>query len=227
VSGQATRYEPVIAPGSPVLFDMDGTLVLSEHVHRRVWERFFADWRLDVDEATYARTYLGRRAGDVLAQVDGPWRGTDLHSVLAGLAAHSHELAGEVEAVGGARDLVRELHRRGHRIAVVTSAGREWARRVLGDVLGLADALELVVTAEDVSVGKPSPEGYLTACRLLAVDPACCTAVEDSPSGVQALAAAGVGTIIGVTTSSPAAELRGAGAGLTVPDLRPEALLCG
>lgn len=215
----------VIAPGAPVLLDLDGTLVHSEHVHRRVWDRFFAEWGVAVDDATYADVYMGRRAADVLARVPGPWTGTDVDAVLARLVEHSHELAAEVGAVDGAAALVRALHRRGHRTAVVTSAGRAWARRVLEDVLDVADLLDAVVTAEEVSVGKPSPEGYLTTCRRLGVDPAACAAVEDSPSGVRALAAAGVGTIIGITTTAPAAALRAAGAGTVVADLSPDALL--
>ena len=49
---------------------------------------------------------------------------------------------------------------------------------------------------------------------------ATCAAVEDSEAGVQALVAAGVGTVVGVTTTAPAAQLRSAGAEATVADLR-------
>jgi sugar-phosphatase len=70
-----------------------------------------------------------------------------------------------------------------------------------------------------VAEGKPSPEGYLLACKRLRVPPGDCAAVEDSPSGVRALVAAGVGTIIGITTTSDAADLRDAGAHRTVADL--------
>jgi sugar-phosphatase len=208
-----------------VLFDLDGTLVRSEHVHRRVWQRFFDAWRLDVDEDTYARVYMGRRAADVLTQVRGPWRPADVPGALAALRDDAHAEAGDVAVVPGAVELVRGLQRRGHRLAVVTSAGADWAGRVLDGVLGVGDAVGVLVTAEEVAVGKPSPEGYLLACRRLGVDPVACAAVEDSPSGVRALVAAGAGAIVGVTTTSAADVLRAAGAEATVPDLRPPASL--
>ena len=204
-----------------VLLDMDGTLIRSEHVHRAIWQRFFTAWQVEMDDERYADAVMGRRARDVLAHLPGPWTPDDLPGALASLDADVDAAAQEVTVVDGAVALIRELAARGHRLAVVTSGGRSWAERVLGDVLGVRDALEVVVTAEEVEVGKPSPEGYLTACRRLGVAPAGCAAVEDAPSGVRALVAAGVGRIVGVSTTSPAEALRAAGAMEVVPDLRP------
>ena len=208
-----------------VLLDMDGTLVRSEHVHRAIWQRFFTAWQVEMDDERYAETVMGRRARDVLAQLPGPWRPEDVPGALAALHADVDAAAREVTVVDGAVALIRELAARGHRLAVVTSGGRGWAERVLGDVLDVRDALEVVVTAEEVEIGKPSPEGYLTACRRLGVAPAGCAAVEDAPSGVRALVAAGVRRIVGVTTTTSATVLRAAGAAETVPDLRPPASL--
>ena len=204
-----------------VLLDMDGTLIRSEHVHRAIWQRFFTAWQVEMDDERYADAVMGRRARDVLAHLPGPWTPDDLPGALASLDADVDAAAREVTVVDGAVALIRELAARGHRLAVVTSGGRGWAERVLGDVLDVRDALEVVVMAEEVEVGKPSPEGYLTACRRLGVAPAGCAAVEDAPSGVRALVAAGVGRIVGVSTTSPAEALRAAGAMEVVPDLRP------
>ena len=204
-----------------VLLDMDGTLIRSEHVHRAIWQRFFTAWQVEMDDERYADAVMGRRARDVLAHLPGPWTPDDLPGALASLDADVDAAAREVTVVDGAVALIRELAARGHRLAVVTSGGRGWAERVLGDVLDVRDALEVVVTAEEVEVGKPSPEGYLTACRRLGVAPAGCAAVEDAPSGVRALVAAGVGRIVGVSTTSSAIALRAAGAMEVVPDLRP------
>jgi len=211
-----------LAGAAAVLLDMDGTLVLSEAVHRQTWRRFFEYWDVEVSEDEYERTYLGRRALDVLAEVPGPWTGTDTTAALRAMDEHANELADAVRVVPGAVELLRALHRRRQPVAVVTSAGRNWARHVLDQVLDAAGTVSVLVTAEDISLGKPAPEGYLLACRLLGTAPARCTGVEDSPSGVRALARAGVGRIVGITTTSSPAELRAAGAQSTVPDLRVE-----
>ena len=58
-----------------LLLDLDGTLVLSEPVHRLTWRHFFDLWGAEVDDHQYEQTFMGRRAADVLAAVPGPWTG--------------------------------------------------------------------------------------------------------------------------------------------------------
>jgi beta-phosphoglucomutase-like phosphatase (HAD superfamily) len=56
-------------------------------------------------------------------------------------------------------------------------------------------AFHALVTGDEVSHGKPHPEPYLAAARLVGADPAACIAIEDSPAGVRSATAAGVPTI--------------------------------
>ena len=77
----------------------------------------------------------------------------------------------------------------------------------------------MVVTADDVVDGKPDPTGFRLACERLGVDPAAALAAEDSVAGVRAAVAAGVGQVVGVTTTHPATELTEAGAMTVVEDL--------
>ncbi len=79
--------------------------------------------------------------------------------------------------------------------------------------------MDLVVTGDDVVDGKPDPTGFRLACERLGVDPAAAMAVEDSPAGVRAAVAAGVGHVVAVTTTHEAARLTTAGAGYVVDDL--------
>ena len=203
-----------------LLLDLDGTLVLSEPVHRLTWRHFFDGWGVEIDDHEYERTYMGRRATDVLAAVPGPWTGRNLRAISAEMMAHAQTLGHAVEAVPGAEALILQVTDAGLPVAVVTSAGPAWAEDVLAQVLGVRDRVRAVVTAEDVATGKPSPEGYLRGCELLGLDPADCAGVEDSASGIHALLDAGAGLVVGVTTTSSAADLLAAGAHRAVADLR-------
>ncbi|MEV4333381.1 HAD family phosphatase [Streptomyces sp. NPDC049597] len=205
-------------PCEAVLLDLDGTLVLSEEVHRLAWRAFFDTWGVEVTDADYQQQYMGRRPSDIIAGVPGPWTGTDAQAVLSTMTAFTLEHAGSIEVVPGAAALIRRLRVK-YPVSVITSAGALWAQHLLDKVLGVRHLVDVVVTAEDTTSGKPSPEGYLKACTALRARPEHCLAFEDSPSGVRALVAAGVRDIVGVTTTAAAADLTGAGARWTVPDL--------
>ena len=89
----------------------------------------------------------------------------------------------------------------------------------------MLDRIDLVITADDVVGGKPDPEGFLLACSRLGIFPPGAVAVEDSLAGIRAASAAGIGHVVGVTTSVSAAALVEAGAHTTYADLLPLANL--
>lgn len=185
-----------------LLLDLDGTLVDSEGFHRQVFRNWFATRGWPIDEDLLAG-FTGRRADDVLATVRGPWAGEDVGTMIAELLAQMALLPRPI-MVAGASDL---LARTGVRLSLVTSANLAWAQTCLGDLL---ERFEVIVTRDDVANGKPHPEPYALACRLLSVAPANCIAVEDAPAGVESALAAGVGQVVAITSTFAATELAAA-----------------
>ncbi len=93
----------------------------------------------------------------------------------------------------GARELLTALKEEGVPSALVTMSWRSLADAVLA---ALPDGtFDVVVTGDEVSHGKPHPEPYRAAARLLGVSPEDCVAIEDSPTGVRSAVAAGVPTL--------------------------------
>ena len=207
-----------------LLLDLDGTLVDSEPLHRERYRVWFEQRGWPYDDSVAAQ-FTGRRADDVFRTVDGPWRGEDPDALLAEILALDalHRLPepviGAVQAVAGARAA-------GIPLALVTSAGRGWVDRVLAPFGGV-EAFTATVTREDITTGKPDPACYALACERLGVAPAAAVACEDAPDGVRSAAAAGVGVVVGVTTSFTARELSDAGATRTLPDLTTLPALLG
>ena len=200
---------------SALLLDLDGTLVDSEPVHRAAYRAFFEARGWDSPDLSL---FTGRRAEDVFAAEPGPWAGHDLDALAAEVTALV-DVSGSPDPVAGATALIAAAHRLGVPVAVVTSAGPAWTHQAIDGPLDSRERIDLVVTADDVVDGKPDPTGYRLACERLGVDPASALAVEDSPAGVRAAVAAGVGEVVGISTTHPAAELTEAGAGRVVPDL--------
>ena len=93
----------------------------------------------------------------------------------------------------GARELLLELRAAGVPTALVTMSIGVMARFV-ADTIDF-DAFDVVIAGDDVTHSKPHPAAYLRATELLAVKPADCVAIEDSPPGVASAVAAGAATI--------------------------------
>ncbi|MFI9200074.1 HAD family hydrolase [Streptomyces sp. NPDC053048] len=197
------------------LFDLDGTLVATEHRSRAAWTQLFQAHGLTVDDALLA-TFVGRRGQEALADHVHRFPGSTVDDLFEEAVGY---LNGPdippPHAVPGAEALVKRLHAEGVPLAVVTSGLREHARALL-DFVGGADLFAALVTAEDVVRGKPHPEGYLAGCAALGVAPEHAVAFEDAPAGVTAAKAAGL-ACVGITTTHPAGDLRAAD--LVVPDL--------
>ncbi|GAA4535436.1 HAD-IA family hydrolase [Pseudonocardia xishanensis] len=173
-----------------VLFDMDGTLVDSDAAVERAWHTWAAEFR--VDPAAVLAVAHGRPSEPTVREMR-----PDLDdAAVAAAAARQLELQYtdlvDVREIPGAHSLLRLLDVLGLPWAVVTSADRRLAAARLG-AAGLPTPATLV-TSEDISEGKPSPEGYLKAAAALGVEPAACLVVEDSDPGLAAGYGAGMRT---------------------------------
>ena len=206
-----------------LLLDLDGTLVDSEPMQRAAYRAFFADRGWDHTDLTL---FTGRRAQDVFASTPGPWTDGDPHELAAAVVSF---LPTDIEPapVAGARTMIETAAALGVPVAVVTSAGPDWAERSLADVLGVRHHVEAIVTSHDVVDGKPDPAGFTLACARLGVAAADCVAVEDSPAGISAALAAGVEEVYGVSTTHTAGDLAAAGAVGVFDDLVGVAALVG
>ncbi|MEV8057733.1 HAD family phosphatase [Streptomyces antimycoticus] len=197
------------------LFDLDGTLVTTEHRSRSAWSRLFRAHGLPVDDELLA-TFIGRRGKDTLTEHLHRFPGGTVDELFAEVIGYqTGPDSPPPYGVPGAAALVKSLHAQGVPMAVVTSGPRDHAGELL-DLVGGAGLFMALIAAEDVSRGKPDPEGFTAACAALGVAPADAIAFEDAPAGIAAARATGL-RCVAVTTTHPAAAL--AGADLVMPDL--------
>ena len=168
-----------------LLIDNDGVLVDSLESIKLAFSRWGALHGMDGD-AIY-REHGGQRSQDIARALFGPERGPDAARELDGLEL---ELAAGVRALPGAHDLLAAI---GEEWTLVTSGPGELARARLS-AAGLPGP-RTVVSADDITEGKPSPQSYLLAAEVNHVEPRQCVALEDSRVGVAAAAAAGCQTV--------------------------------
>ncbi len=185
---------------SAVLFDLDGVLVESRAATERVWVAWAS--KNGIDEAALRSAMHGVRSGDVVRALRPDLDAVAEASEIERLQA---EDVGGLRAIPGAAAALGAL--KGDRVAVVTSGTRPLALARLAAV-GI-EPPSVIVFADDVSRGKPDPEGYLAAARRLGADPAEALVVEDAPPGIEAARAAGMAAVA-LPTTHAREELGGA-----------------
>ena len=167
---------------------MDGTLLNSIAAAERIWTAWALRHGVDVD--TFLPTIHGVRAIDTINRL--ALSGVDAKAEAAWITeAEIDDVEGIVE-VSGAANFLKSLPV--HQWAVVTSAPRALALRRMA-AAGIPEP-GVLVTAEDVSAGKPDPAGYRLAARRLQVDPAECLIFEDADVGIRAGEAAGANVMV-------------------------------
>ena len=171
-----------------VLFDLDGTLIDSGPI-------IMASMR------HASVTVLGLEPDEerVRAAIGGPGLIAQMHDLdpdrvdelVAVYRAHNEPLHETLEAFEGVFELLAELHRRGHRLGIVTAKRVATVQLAFDRFPLLAELTEVLVGAEDTERHKPDPEPVLEALRRLGVDPSEAVYVGDSPFDIQAGKAAG------------------------------------
>jgi HAD superfamily hydrolase (TIGR01509 family) len=177
-----------------VLWDMDGTLVDTEpywiaeeralvEQHGGVWTDEHAH-QLVGNDLLVSAEYILAHSPIELTPVE------IVHLLLAGVVAR---VAEHVPWRPGARELLKSLVAQGVPCALVTMSWESLATAVVKSLP--KGSFSAVITGDAVSHGKPHPEPYLAAARVLGVDLRSCIAIEDSPPGVASAVAAGIPTI--------------------------------
>ena len=196
-----------------VLFDFDGVIVNSEPLHLRGFQEILAGENITLSEADYYAQLIGfddRGAFEhVYALLGRKLDQATARRLERDKAAAVQRMidAGEFTALPGVDDLVRGLAAAGYPLAICSGGLRPEIERML-DGIGLRPFFPVIVAAEDVTVGKPDPSGYLLCARLLAdhadvpLTPADCLVVEDAPTVIRSVRAVGF-RAIGVATSYP------------------------
>ncbi|MFD7613503.1 HAD family hydrolase [Streptomyces sp. NPDC059828] len=229
------------------LFDLDGVLTRTAKVHAAAWKEMFDDYlrtRAEREGAPFVafdavrdydqyvdglpredgvRTFLASRGVELPEGTsdDGPDQET-----VNGLGTRKNEMVLRrireqgVEAYEGSVAYVRAARDAGlHRAVVSSSANCRDVLIAAGIEELFEERIDGITVREHHLRGKPAPDTYLAAARVLGVEPETAAVFEDALAGVEAGRAGGFGLVVGVDRTGQAEELRRHGAGIVVDDL--------
>jgi HAD superfamily hydrolase (TIGR01509 family) len=202
-----------------LLFDLDGTLVDTDHLHHGAFAAIMAERGRDLTLDAYRTHIMGHPNEAILARF---FPGEDMSVLDRKEAMFRASLAASVEPVAGIHALLDWAEIDGAGCAVVTNAPRDNAVAMLA-AARLAHRLTTLVIGDECARPKPDPEPYRAAMRTLGVTPSHSLAFEDSASGLRAARGSGA-YVFGLSTGLPHEALIAAGAHAVIADFTDPAL---
>ena len=230
-----------------VLFDLDGVLTNTAHIHATCWKKIFDEY-LQARSTKIGETFRSFDiATDYKLHVDGKprfdgvrdflkSRGIDLpegthddpphKETVCGIGNRKSNLVAKViktdgiEVYKGSMAFLRHVREKGMKTAVVTSSENCQAVLQTAGIRDLFDAqIDGTTIVSQHLAGKPAPDSYLKAAQLLEVQPNRAVVIEDAISGIQAGVKGSFGLVIGIDRKGNAEELKNNGAHIVVSDL--------
>jgi beta-phosphoglucomutase len=212
-------WEASMSAQPAVLFDLDGVLVDSYRAHFDSWLQLCQERGWSMTPLQFETTF-GRTSREIIRELWG--QEVDSDAEVKELDDRKEWLFREILArrfpvMEGAVELIDQLSEAGFALAIGSSAPPENVQLAL-DRLQRRHAFNAIVTAADVTRGKPDPQVYVLAAERLGLAPSHCVVIEDAPIGLQAARAAGMKCVGLVSTGRRREEL--AAANLVVDHLR-------
>ena len=199
-----------------LLFDLDGTLAETTSVHHQAWAKALRPYGYDITWQFYRDKISGRLPFEVISDLLPGLSPEEGQALLEAKEADFRERAHALKPLPGLVGFIASNRKKGVKVSLVTNAPKENVLAVLR-ILGLEDAFDPVILAEEVGIGKPNPAPYQSALEALGVSADEAVAFEDSPSGIASSVAAGILTV-GIASTHDPEKLEGLGVDLVARD---------
>ncbi|WP_028694095.1 HAD family hydrolase [Pseudomonas cremoricolorata] len=206
-----------------LLFDLDGTLTDTDTLHLQAFRELLHehDGR-QLSQAEFDAKVSGRANTELFADLFPALSAGQRQALAERKEALFRERTPQLQPMPGLLRVLEHARSQHMGLCVVTNAPRLNAEHMLS-AMGLGDAFEHVLVAEELARAKPDPLPYLTGLQRLGAQAEQALAFEDSLPGVAAASAAGIYTVALATTQTPQ-RLREAGAQLVIDDFTDERL---
>ncbi len=207
------------------IFDLDGTLTLTQQLHERAYASVFKKSGItylaseDFYYAGIGSDYTFKHVFEShgVTNYDLARCKEEKKRVYEELLKHE-----EIKLVPGAKEFLEKLRKRKIPFAVASGNRIEFVKKILSSA-AILDYFKVIITNNDVKHGKPDPEIFLTSSAKLGIAPRDCVVFEDAWSGISAAKKSGM-YCVALETLVPRDFLKKAGADITVEDYFDPAL---
>lgn len=204
------------------IFDLDGTLAVSQHFHFEAYRLLFEENEIEYSLEDDIALYNGQGSEKIIPHIferhDRKLSTEQVRELILRKRKIYKELIenAEIKQVPGVESFLNLLTTEKKKIIVATGNRLEPSKKILKKI-GLDRFFKTIISVEDITEPKPSPETFLLAMNQLGLEPEQCIIFEDSVSGVKAAKAANM-FCVGITTGTETDRLTLAGADKTIAD---------
>ncbi len=195
-----------------VIFDLDGVIVVTDHLHYLAWKKMADDEQIYFDEIINNRLrgisrmasldIILERANRTYSNEEKERLATKKNNIYVGLLEKLNKNA----ILPGVLEIVDKLKEKGVKIAIGSSSKNA---PIILKQIGLQNAFDAIADGNDITHSKPNPEVFLKAAKRLNINPKDCVVVEDAEAGIEAAKKASmVAFAVGDAKKSPLADYR-------------------
>jgi HAD superfamily hydrolase (TIGR01509 family) len=188
------------------LFDLDGTMIISDEIYVNVWKNIVKNYNIDMTMEIFKKYIQGNSDQSVMDTLL-----SDINIDVSKISRLKDEGFIEhismIEIIPGIKDLLRLLYEEGHKCCIVTNCNRSVANRII-EYMDIGKYIDFVITANDCSKGKPDPEPYLKAIDRYHIQPEKCIIFEDSKTGLLSGKTVNPKYLIGIETLYDSVEMK-------------------
>lgn len=190
-----------------VIFDMDGTITLSESLHHQAYAAVFKEYGVDFTFDEEIRKFAGSGSEKIFTDVFAERGITVSKDDIAKCVAKKKSLytkivqEAEIPVVDGAKEFIKSISARGLRRIIATGNSNLDAVRLILKKVGLLEYFPDIISITEVPRGKPFPDVFIEAAKRINCAADECVVLEDAINGVRAAKAAGMRCIALATTT--------------------------
>jgi HAD superfamily hydrolase (TIGR01509 family) len=196
------------------LFDLDGTIVLTDHIYLIVWKEILSNYNIVLDVDLFDKYILGNSDDKVVRRLLPTCDVKSISNLKDRLFIENMD---KIKIISGAIEFIKTVKSYGFACSIVTNCNKDVANKIV-DFCGIKKYIDYITIGGECKRSKPHPDPYIETIEKYSTDKDKCIIFEDSSSGLLSARLSSVLCVVGITTNYTPSELIQNGADYTIDD---------
>ena len=210
--GTPNEVKKFIKDSFVFLFDLDGTIVLTDHIYMIVWKEILSKYNITLDVELFNKFILGNSDDKVVHHLLPSCAVNEISDLKDKLFIENMD---KIKIIDGAIEFIRNVKSLGFACSIVTNCNRNVANKIV-DFCEISKYIDFITIGNECKKSKPHPDPYIETIEKYNINKNKCIIFEDSKSGLLSARLSNVLCVVGITTNYNILELIQNGADYTI-----------